>query len=95
MDTIGNQSIPSQPEEHAEPAEGEAIPQEPLITETLSVLDFTGCKGAKRAKDAENQLYTVKQTWQTASSGKKFSGTVSSIEKKISSVLGLLQQMKI
>ncbi len=33
--------------------------------------EFTGRKGAKRAKDEENYLYTVRQTWQTASSGKK------------------------
>ncbi len=33
--------------------------------------ELTGRKGAKRAKDAENFLNTVKQTWQTASSRKK------------------------
>ena len=54
MDTIENQFIHSQseePAEHAEHGEGEAIPQEPVITETLSVLEFTGCKGAKRSKE--------------------------------------------
>ncbi len=76
MDTIGNQFIHSQPEEHVEHGEGEAIPQEPKVTETLSVSEFTGRKGAKRAKDAENYQYTIRKTWQTASSGKKFSGTV-------------------